>query len=83
MVRTDNDGLEIEVDVIEELGADAYVYGRPVAENIHLEGSEEGGERPFIARVDGRNVPRKGDHIFVFPKSEHLHAFNQESGARL
>ena len=82
-VRTDNDGLEIEVDVIEELGADAYVYGSPVNENIHLEGSDDEGERPFIARVDGRNVPRKGDHIFVFPKPQHIHAFNQESGARL
>src|SRR5690606_35601509 len=55
-VRAEEDGLEIEVDVVEELGADAYVYGRPVAEDITLEGSEEGGERPFIARVDGRRV---------------------------
>ena len=82
-VRTEDDGLEIEVDVVEELGADAYVYGRPVAEHITLEGSEEGGERPFIARVDGRNVPEKGQRIFVFPKAEHLHVFHKESGERL
>jgi len=82
-VRQENDGLEIEVDVVEELGADAYVYGRPVDERIVLEGSEEGGERPFIARVDGRRVPNKGDRIFVFPKAEHLHVFHKESGERL
>jgi multiple sugar transport system ATP-binding protein len=82
-VRTDNDGLEIEVDVVEELGADAYVYGTPTGSDVHLEGSEEGGERPFIARVDGRNVPRKGDRIYVYPNPDHLHVFNQESGERL
>ncbi|NLJ55280.1 MAG: sn-glycerol-3-phosphate ABC transporter ATP-binding protein UgpC [Intrasporangiaceae bacterium] len=82
-VRTEDDGLEIEVDVVEELGADAYVYGRPVAKEITLEGSEEGGERPFIARVDGRNVPEKGQHIYVFPNAEHLHVFHQETGERL
>ncbi|MCA1783243.1 MAG: ABC transporter ATP-binding protein [Dermatophilaceae bacterium] len=82
-VRTDDDGLEIEVDVVEELGADAYVYGTPTGADVHLEGSEEGGERPFIARVDGRNVPRKGDRIYVYPNSEHLHVFNQETGERI
>jgi multiple sugar transport system ATP-binding protein len=82
-VRTDNDGLEIEVDVVEELGADAYVYGTPVGSGVHLEGSEEGGERPFIARVDGRNVPRKGDHVFVYPNKDHLHVFNQDTGERI
>ena len=82
-VRTEDDGLEIEVDVVEELGADAYVYGRPVPKDITLEGSEEGGERPFIARVDGRNVPEKGQHIYVFPQAEHLHVFHTETGERL
>ncbi|MDO5502283.1 MAG: sn-glycerol-3-phosphate ABC transporter ATP-binding protein UgpC [Actinomycetia bacterium] len=82
-VRSEDDGLEIEVDVVEELGADAYVYGRPVAQEITLEGSEEGGERPFIARVDGRNVPEKGSRIFVFPNSDHLHVFHKDTGERL
>ncbi|HHU08535.1 MAG TPA: sn-glycerol-3-phosphate ABC transporter ATP-binding protein UgpC [Intrasporangiaceae bacterium] len=82
-VRTEDDGLELEIDVVEELGADAYVYGRPVATDVTLEGSEEGGERPFIARVDGRRVPNKGDRIYVHPKAEHLHVFNKETGERL
>ena len=82
-VRTDGDGLEIEIDVVEELGADAYVYGTPTGPDVHLEGSEEGGERPFIARVDGRNVPGKGDHIYVYPNPEHLHVFHQGTGERL
>ncbi len=82
-VRTDNDGLELELDLVEELGADAYVYGRPTSPDITLEGSEEGGERPFIARVDGRRVPEKGQKIYVYPKAEHLHVFNKETGERI
>jgi multiple sugar transport system ATP-binding protein len=33
-VSTDGDGLPITVEVVEELGADAYVYGTPQCRQI-------------------------------------------------
>ncbi len=83
-VTTNPDGLELVVDVVEELGADAYIYGTPTNKEFVLEGGgDDALAKPFIARVDGRNVPTKGSKIFVYPKAEHLHVFNKETGARL
>ncbi|MEO5610635.1 MAG: sn-glycerol-3-phosphate ABC transporter ATP-binding protein UgpC [Ornithinibacter sp.] len=82
-VTTNQDGMEINVDVVEELGADAYVYGTPADENISLYGGDDSLEKPFIARVDGRQVPEKGGKVFVYPNPEHLHIFDAESGKRL
>src|ERR1700730_435256 len=45
-------GIEIEVDVVEELGADAYVYGRIVD-----------GATPVIARTDGLDPPQRGGRV--------------------
>ncbi|MBM6401484.1 ABC transporter ATP-binding protein [Phycicoccus sonneratiae] len=82
-VTTNPDGLELTVDVVEELGADAYVYGTPTDPNIKLEGGDDNLVKPFIARVDGRQVPDKGGKIYVYPKSQHMHVFDPSSGARL
>lgn len=68
-------GLAVEVDVVEELGADAYVYGR-------LAGSEET-SKPIIARVDGRRPPMKGETVYFRPKENHLHLFDVANGQRL
>ncbi|MBV7412797.1 sn-glycerol-3-phosphate ABC transporter ATP-binding protein UgpC [Dermabacteraceae bacterium TAE3-ERU27] len=68
-------GLPVEVDVVEELGADAYVYGR-------LAGSDPSA-KPIIARVDGRRPPMKGETVHFMPKQGHVHLFDVESGKRL
>jgi len=82
-VTTNEDGLELIVDVVEELGADAYVYATPASDNVRLEGGDDGLAKPFIARVDGRKVPDKGSKIFVYPNPDHMHVFDPSSGARL
>jgi multiple sugar transport system ATP-binding protein len=68
-------GLTVEVDVVEELGADAYVYGRAAV----------GGEpRPIVTRVDWRNPPAKGQTINVAPVDETgIHVFSTATGERL
>ena len=71
----DGEGLPVEVDVVEELGADAYVYGR-------LAGADETA-KPVIARVDGRRPPMKGETVYFRPKQGHLHLFDVKSGQRL
>ncbi|WP_431843561.1 ABC transporter ATP-binding protein [Calidifontibacter indicus] len=74
---TDGQGLPVEVDVVEELGADAYVYG-------HLAGTTPSAtDKPLVARVDGRSVPMKGETVHFTPKKEHVHLFDIESGLRL
>jgi len=83
-VTTDRDGLELVVDVVEELGADAYVYATPANPDVKFEGGgDDALAKPFIARVDGRNVPDKGSKIYVYPNPNHMHVFNKETGQRM
>ncbi|MFQ6171511.1 ABC transporter ATP-binding protein [Oryzobacter sp. R7] len=83
-VTTNDDGMALTVDVIEELGADAYVYATPADPNIQLEGAgDDNLAKPFIARVDGRKVPEKGSTIYVYPNPDHMHVFDKSSGKRL
>ena len=82
-VTTNEDGIELVVDVVEELGADAYIYATPASDKVKLEGGDDGLAKPFIARVDGRNVPDKGSTIFVYPNPAHMHLFDPASGLRL
>ncbi|MGY2081567.1 ABC transporter ATP-binding protein [Modestobacter sp. SYSU DS0657] len=66
-------GARVQVDVVEELGADAYVYGR----------TEQGGEeRPITVRVDGRRPPRRDTVVHVAPRPDRVHLFGAD-GARL
>ena len=74
MDPTNGEGLPILIDVVEELGADAYNYGA-------LEGARS--DKPIIARVDGRRPPAKGDTVHFTPKANHVHLFDAETGLRL
>jgi len=66
-------GLAVEIDIVEELGADAYIYGHTI-----------GGERhDIIARTDGRTPPDKGAVVNFAPKPNHVHLFDTASGLRL
>jgi multiple sugar transport system ATP-binding protein len=67
-------GLPVEVDVVEELGADAYVYGRTRLGD---------GEHQITARVDGRRPPQKGEVIHVSPRRGHVHLFDVRDESRL
>lgn len=71
----EGEGLPVEVDVVEELGADAYIYGT-------LAGAKDAA-KPFIARVDGRRPPQKGETVHLRPKQGHLHLFDVANGQRL
>ena len=67
-------GLEVDVVMVEELGADAYVYGKT---NV------EGEDQQVMARVDGRRPPMKGDTLYFAPKTDHIHRFAVETGERI
>ena len=66
-------GLSVTVDVIEELGADAYIYGTVNGPERHQ----------IISRTDGRHPPEKGASIHLSPKAGHVHLFDPTSGSRL
>ncbi|MEU8569993.1 sn-glycerol-3-phosphate ABC transporter ATP-binding protein UgpC [Streptomyces pathocidini] len=67
-------GLAVTVNVVEELGADGYVYGT----------AEVGGEKKdLVVRVSGRRVPEKGSQLHVVPRAGETHVFSTSSGERL
>jgi multiple sugar transport system ATP-binding protein len=70
----DGQGLKTTVNLVEELGADAYVYGTADVNGQALD---------VIARVDGRKPPEKGAVVNFAPKPGHLHLFSTTSGERL
>lgn len=71
---TPNTGVEVLVDLVEELGADGYLYGQAQI---------EGAEYTISVRVDGRKHPLRGDKVFIKPRAEHVHVFDAETGVRL
>lgn len=68
------EGLAVEVDVVEELGADAYIYGHTTL---------DGRDHDIVARTDGRRPPAKGDTVHVRPVPGHVHLFDTTTGQRL
>ena len=82
--QADEGAVPIKVVLIEELGADALAYGE-----LDLEGeakkeiSSGAGEGEIIVRVDPRNVPRKGDTVWVSIRTGELHCFSASTGERL
>jgi multiple sugar transport system ATP-binding protein len=68
------DGISAEVEVVEEIGADAYVFC--VAEL-------PSGTTKLVARTDSRTAPRRGDRISLKPRTEEAHLFDPDTGLRL
>ncbi|NMN95639.1 ABC transporter ATP-binding protein [Antrihabitans stalactiti] len=68
-------GVEMEVDVVEELGSDAYVYGRTVGEGVT--------DHQIVSRADWRNPPAKGARVHLYADTGHIHFFATSDGRRL
>ncbi|RZU66174.1 carbohydrate ABC transporter ATP-binding protein (CUT1 family) [Microterricola gilva] len=71
---TPGSGLEVDVDLVEELGADGYLYGHSTV---------DGKRTDIVARVDGRAHPNAGEKVWLLPTPDHVHVFDAESGDRL
>ena len=68
------DGLPAEVEVVEELGADAFVFCV----------ADVGGARTkLVARGDARHVPAQGERVRLRPLPDEAHLFRPETGERL
>ncbi|MFC7448492.1 ABC transporter ATP-binding protein [Rhodococcus daqingensis] len=67
-------GIPMEVDVVEELGSDAYIYGRTTL---------AGAPHEIVARADWRNPPQKGQQVRLHVDPSELHLFSAADGRRL
>jgi multiple sugar transport system ATP-binding protein len=74
LVTADEGGLPVKVTVVEELGADSFVYGTSDVEGVPSN---------IIIRVAGRRAPMKGEVLHVTTDPQHVHVFDTESGERL
>jgi multiple sugar transport system ATP-binding protein len=75
---TSEDGaIAIKVDLVEELGSDAYCYG------TLIEAAVEDGKSNVVARVNPRSTPVMGDTLHLRIRPDELHVFSATSGARL
>lgn len=74
LVVTKNEGIQVTVSIIEELGADAFLYGSAQV---------DGNEIDFIARVGSKSSLRSGDKVYLKPSGGITHLFDVESGLRL
>jgi multiple sugar transport system ATP-binding protein len=73
-VAGQGEGFPLRVDLVEELGADAYVYGTSQLGDT---------EQQVVVRVSAGQEPEIGDTIYLSINPEEIHVFHPETGARL
>jgi multiple sugar transport system ATP-binding protein len=69
-----SDGIPAVVEVVEELGADSYVF---------CLSEVAGGEARLTARSNARQSPQRGDRVSLRPAVGETHFFDPQSGERL
>ena len=79
------DTIPVEVDFVEELGSDAYVYGHlaGAAEGETLGSGSEGTGKQLIVRVPPRTAPARGGVLYVRIREGQQHNFSASTGVRL
>jgi multiple sugar transport system ATP-binding protein len=69
-----SEGIDANVEVVEEIGADAYVFAA-----ARLAGEET----KLVARVEAKRAPERGTRVALRPRPGEAHLFDPASGARL
>ena len=68
------DGIPARVEVVEDIGADAFVFCA----------AEVGGESTrLVARTEARKAPQQGEQVTLRPRADEAHLFDPGSGERL
>ncbi len=73
------EGFTVTVNVVEELGSDAFAYAS--FEGNDVETISTGHD--VVARIDPRLAPAKGDTLHLQVRPGELHLFDAQTGARL
>jgi len=74
LVSASEGGLPVEVELVEDLGAEANVYGHAA-----VNGSNE----RFVVRTDRRHMPDMGETVYIKPRVGQHHAFNAATEQRI
>jgi multiple sugar transport system ATP-binding protein len=69
-----SEGLPARVEVVEEFGADAYVF---------CSAEVAGKDTRLVARVEARRRPERGEQVRLHARPDEAHVFDPESGERL
>jgi multiple sugar transport system ATP-binding protein len=70
-----DEGLEATVEVVEELGSDAFIYCSAALPT---------GATRLVARVPARQAPARGTAVRLRPSGEHPpHVFDADTGERI
>ncbi|MDR1710737.1 MAG: sn-glycerol-3-phosphate ABC transporter ATP-binding protein UgpC [Propionibacteriaceae bacterium] len=74
-----DEGISLDVDVVEELGADGYIYGT-------LSGLEKEAAltaQQIVARVSARKPPKRGTKIKLNADKGNVHVFSEKTQERI
>ena len=74
LVVSSKEGIPVVVEIIEELGADAFLYGKTTI---------DGAEVQVIARVGSKSSLRGGDKVYLKPSGGITHLFDVVTGSRM
>jgi multiple sugar transport system ATP-binding protein len=75
-------GFHVLVEVVEELGSDAFVYGKPADSNVKFANVVDEGAQVII-RWDPKNPPKAGQTVTVSNLPNAVHLFDVTTGARI
>ena len=75
-------GFHVLVEVVEELGSDAFVYGKPADSNVKFANSVDEGAQ-VIVRWDPKNPPKPGQTVTVVNVPGAVHLFDSTTGVRI
>ena len=74
------EGIGLDVAVVEELGADAYLYGTLTgADHADVEDAS----RQIVARISSRRPPQHGEQVRLVIDPSNVHVFSQETTERI
>jgi len=78
-IAADGQGIGLDIAVVEELGADSYLYGTLAG----LSEDELVGAQQIVARVGARQSPSKGEVVRLVADPESVHVFSNATQERI
>lgn len=73
-IASGDEGMNMEITLVEELGSDAYLHGRPAGVT---------GDDIVVARVTTRRPPRAGEKVHLQVDPADIHVFSDATGERI
>ena len=77
VVGTDENGIDVVVNLVEELGADAFLFAKLPGTDSVVHGAD------FVARLDTRHIPERGQKVRLRVRPDEVHVFSAETDQRL